>query len=136
MTFVDSNVLIDILSHDPTWSDWSYRMLVRRSAGGPLLINDVVYAEISVHVGSEAELESIIDDLEVTMLRIPKPALFVAGKAYLKYRRAGGIRTGVLPDFFIGAHAQVTGLAILTRDARRYRTYFPEVEVIAPESRR
>ena len=70
------------------------------------------------------------------MLRIPKPALFVAGKAYLKYRRAGGIRTGVLPDFFIGAHAQVTGLAILTRDARRYRTYFPEVEVIAPKSRR
>lgn len=133
MTLVDSNVLIDILSHDRTWSEWSFRMLVHRAAGGPLLINEVIYAEISVHVATEAELEAIIDDLEVAMVRIPRPALFIAGKAYLKYRRAGGIRTGVLPDFFIGAHAQVTGLPILTRDARRYHAYFPEVEVIAPE---
>ena len=135
MTFVDSNVLIDILSHDPTWSDWSFRTLVRCSGSGPVLISEVIYAEISVYVGSEAELESIIDDLEVTMVRIPKPALFSAGKAYLKYRRAGGIRTGVLPDFFIGAHAQVTGLPILTRDPRRYRAYFPDVELIAPHAR-
>jgi len=134
MTFVDSNVLIDILSHDPTWSDWSFRTLVRCSGSGPVLISEVIYAEISVYVGSEAELESIIDDLEVTMVRIPKPALFSAGKAYLKYRRAGGIRTGVLPDFFIGAHAQVLGLPILTRDPRRYRAYFPDVEVIAPDA--
>ena len=134
MTLVDSNVLLDILSHDPTWSDWSFRMLSRRSASGPLLINETIYAEISVHIKSQAELDAIVDDLDVTMLRIPKSALFVAGKAYLKYRQAGGIRTGVLPDFFIGAHAQVTGLPILTRDARRYRAYFPEVEVIAPEA--
>jgi predicted nucleic acid-binding protein len=133
MTFVDSNVLIDILSHDPAWSEWSFRMLSRCSASGPLLINETVYAEISVHIKSQAELDAIIDDLDVTMLRIPKPALFVAGKAYLNYRQAGGIRTGVLPDFFIGAHAQVTGLPILTRDARRYRSYFPDVDVIAPD---
>jgi predicted nucleic acid-binding protein len=134
MTFVDSNVLLDILSRDPTWSEWSFWMLSQRSASGPLLINEVIYAEISVHVGSEAELDVIVDDLEVTMVRIPKPALFSAGKAYLKYRRAGGIRTGVLPDFFIGAHAQVLGLPILTRDPRRYGAYFPEeVLLIAPQ---
>ena len=133
MTFVDSNVLIDILSRDPKWSDWSYRTLARRSGSGPLLINEVIYAEISIDVASRAEMDSIVESLEVTMARIPKEALFVAGKAYLKYRRAGGIRTGVLPDFFIGAHAQVTGVPVLTRDPRRYRAYFPKVELIAPE---
>jgi predicted nucleic acid-binding protein len=134
MTLVDSNVLIDILSRDPTWSEWSFRMLSRASANGPLLINETIYAEISVRIETQVELDAIIDDLNVTMLRIPKAALFMAGKAFRKYREAGGIRTGVLPDFFIGAHAQVTGLPILTRDARRYCAYFPKVEVIAPDA--
>ena len=134
MTLVDSNVLLDILSRDPTWSDWSFRMLSRSSAKGPLLINETIYAEVSVHIKTQTELDAIVDDLDLTMLRIAKPALFAAGKAYLKYRQAGGIRTGVLPDFFIGAHALVAGLPILTRDAHCYRTYFPEVEVIAPDA--
>jgi predicted nucleic acid-binding protein len=134
MTLVDSNVLIDILSHDPVWSDWSFRTLSRRSRAGPMVINEIVYAEISVRIESLPELEAIVDDLGVTLHRIPEPALFAAGKAYRRYREAGGIRTGVLPDFFIGAHAQVMGLPILTRDARRYRAYFPEVDLIAPEA--
>ena len=134
MTLVDSNVLLDVLSHDPIWSDWSSRMLAGFSAAGGLLINETIYAESSVRMESHAEFEAFIDDLMIRMVRTPRPALFLAGKAYLKYRQAGGTRTGVLPDFFIGAHAEVTGLAVLTRDPRRYRAYFPEVEVIAPEA--
>jgi predicted nucleic acid-binding protein len=134
MTLVDTNVLIDVLTHDPTWLDWSVEQMDRQAAHGPLIINEIIYAELSVGFSSEKAVADALDELAVEFLRTPIPALFLAGKVYLRYRQAGGIRTGVLPDFFIGAHAQVTGLPILTRDARRYRAYFPEVEVIAPEA--
>ena len=132
MTLVDTNVLIDILSADPTWSAWSLGQLLRRSTEGALLINEVIYAELSTRIETEAELDSIISDLSVELERTPKHALFLAGKAFKQYRAAGGTRTGVLPDFFIGAHAEVAGLTILTRDARRYAQYFPDVKVVAP----
>ncbi len=132
MTLVDTNVLIDILSADPTWSAWSLGQLLRRSNEGALLINEVIYAEMSTRIETETELDDIIADLSVALERTPKHALFLAGKAFKQYRAAGGTRTGVLPDFFIGAHAEVGGLTILTRDARRYAQYFPDVKLVAP----
>jgi predicted nucleic acid-binding protein len=136
MTIVDTNVLVDVLSEDPAWLDWSAEQLDRRQAAqGPIIVNEVIYAERSIGLADEAAVENALAELDVAFHRTPVPALFVAGKAYLRYRKAGGSRTGVLPDFFIGAHAQIMGLPILTRDPRPYRTYFPEVEVIAPELR-
>ena len=134
MTIADTNVLVDVLTEDPAWLDWSAEQLDRQAAHGPIIVNEVIYAELSIGLADEAAVEDALAELDVTFHRTPVPALFLAGKAYLRYRRAGGIRTGVLPDFFIGAHAQVTGLPILTRDPRPYCTYFPEVEVIAPEA--
>jgi predicted nucleic acid-binding protein len=132
VTLVDTNVLIDILSDDPNWRPWSRDRLKERSALGPLLINEVVYAELSLRFAAEELLDDAILDLNVVLERSPKSALFLAGKAFEQYRRAGGARTGVLPDLFIGAHALALQLPILTRDVRRYRTYFPTVKLIAP----
>ena len=132
MTLVDTNVLIDVLSDDPNWRDWSQDRLEECSDEGPLLINEVVYAELSSRFAAEEQLDEAISELNVVLERSPKSALFLAGQAFERYRRAGGTRTGVLPDLFIGAHAQVGRLPILTRDVRRYRTYFPAVELIAP----
>ena len=132
MTLVDTNVLIDVLSDDPNWRSWSEDRLEERSDEGPLLINEVVYAELSLHFASEEELDAAIREFNVVLERSPKSALFLAGRAFEQYRRGGGMRTGVLPDLFIGAHAQVGRLPILTRDIRRYRAYFPVVELIAP----
>jgi predicted nucleic acid-binding protein len=134
MTLVDTNVLLDILTDDPAWLDWSAEHLDRQAAQGAIIVNEAVYAELSVGFASEEGVADALDELAVAFHRTPIPALFLAGKAFLRYRRAGGIRTGVLPDFFIGAHAQATGLPILTRDPRRYRAYFPDVEVIAPDA--
>jgi len=132
LTLIDTNVLIDILLSDANWRAWSAQMLDQRSAHGRLLISDVVYAELSSRFVSERQLDSAMASLDVAHRRIPKSALFIAGQAFQRYRRAGGTRSSVLADFFIGAHAQVEGLPILTRDTRRYRTYFPDVELIAP----
>jgi predicted nucleic acid-binding protein len=132
VTLVDTDVLIDILSNDPNWRAWSQRLLENRGSEGPLLINDIVYAELSARFTSEEQLDAEISELNVVLQRLPKPALFLAGQAYERYRRAGGTRTGVLPDFFIGAHAQIARWPLLTRDVRRYRTYFPDVELIMP----
>ena len=133
MTLVDSNVLLDVITEDPKWLNWSIEALDRRAAVGPLYVNDVVYAELAVKNDSEANLDESLRILRVALSPIPKSALFLAGKIFGRYRSAGGIRTGVFPDFFIGAHAQVAGLPILTRDVGRFRTYFPEVELIAPD---
>jgi len=133
VTLIDTNVLIDILSDDPNWRVWSVDRLNERTEHGPLLINDVVYAELSSRYSTEELLEEKILRLNVRLERIPKHALFLAGHAFERYRRTGGTRTGVLPDFFIGAHAEVAQLPILTRDVGRYRTYFPNVTLIAPE---
>jgi predicted nucleic acid-binding protein len=133
MTLVDSNVLLDVITEDPKWLNWSIEALDRRAAVGPLYVNDVVYAELAVKNDSEAGLDESLRILRVAPNPIPKSALFLAGKIFGRYRSAGGIRTSNLPDFFIGAHAQVAGLPILTRDVGRFRTYFPELELIAPD---
>jgi predicted nucleic acid-binding protein len=132
VTLVDTNVLIDVLSDDPTWRIWSEERLDERSDEGALLINEVVYAELSSRFAAEDQLDDAIRILNVVLERSPKAALFLAGQAFDRYRRAGGMRAGVLPDLFIGAHAQVARLPILTRDVRRYRAYFPAVELITP----
>jgi predicted nucleic acid-binding protein len=133
MTLVDTNILLDVLSSDPRWSNWSLHHLARRAALGPVFVNEIVYAEMSARMESQPQVEQALADLNVDFDRVPMRALFLAGKSYSRYRASGGIRTGVLPDFFIGAHAQVLGCPILTRDVRRYRTHFPDIELMTPE---
>lgn len=133
MTLVDSSVLIDILVDDPNWFDWSLAELEAAALRGPLLINDIVYAETSTRYAAIEDFEAALVVANMTVVPTPRMALFLAGKAFTRYRRAGGIRTGVLPHFFIGAHAAVAKLPLLTRDARRYRNYFPTVTIIAPK---
>jgi predicted nucleic acid-binding protein len=133
MTLVDSNVLLDVATRTPDWWQWSLRQLDLAAMNGPVVINDVIYSEISSRYPSVDVVDSVIRDVGVDLVPMPRAALFLAGKAYLRYRAAGGVRTGVLSDFFIGAHAQVDRLPLLTRDIRRYRSYFPTVELIAPE---
>lgn len=133
MTLVDTNVLVDILTGQPIWRAWSVEMMNRQSAAGTLLITDVVYAELSPLFATAELLDAAIAGLDVSLKRIPPLALFMAGRAFEQYRRKGGPRATLLADFFIGAHAMVERLPILTRDTRRYRTYFPEVDLIAPE---
>ena len=133
MILVDTNILIDIATEDPNWAFWSLAQLEAASIEGPMLINDVVYAELSVRYARIEELDSFLLQAEVEMAPIPKPALFLAGKVFSRYRKAGGTRTGVVPDFFIGAHAAVARMPLLTRDVGRYRTYFPALELIAPD---
>lgn len=134
MTLVDSNIVIDVLTRNPGWSSWSIEALDTCTLRGPLYVNETVYAEVAVKAEHKVELDFALKEMGLTLVRTPEEALFLAGKAFGKYRRSGGIRTGVLPDFFIGAHAQVAGLPLLTRDIRRYQTYFPHVELIAPEA--
>ncbi|MGO4568712.1 type II toxin-antitoxin system VapC family toxin [Rhizobium sp. 2YAF20] len=132
MTLVDTNVLLDLATNDPVWADWSIEQLERAGLAGPLLINDVVYAELAVRYERIEELDAFIDEAALVISPVPQAALFLAGKVFMQYRRAGGSRTGVLPDFFIGALAAVQQLPLLTRDVSRYRTYFPTVELISP----
>jgi predicted nucleic acid-binding protein len=134
-TLVDTNVLLDLVGADPVWSEWSEQQLEAAALRGPLLINPVVYAELSVRFARIEELDAVIEDGGFVLEEIPKPALFLAAKAFVRYRGAGGTRTGVLPDFFIGAHAAVAGLPLLTRDAGRFAGYFPTVRLISPEFR-
>lgn len=130
---VDSNVIIDIASDDPQWFEWSAGCL-RRLKRSRLLINPLILAEVSVLAENTEEAEALENRLGLHRAQLPWGAAFLAGQAFLRYRRAGGNKTAPLPDFYIGAHAQVAGLTLLTRDARRYRDYFPEVRVIAPDS--
>ena len=130
---VDSNVILDVLCDDPTWAHWSREQLRVQSLVHPLAINAVIYSEISIAFDSVSKLERTIDELGLRMLEIPRPALFLAGKAFVQYRRRGGTKQSILADFFVGAHAAVVDLAVLTRDGQRYRSYFPTVEVISPD---
>jgi predicted nucleic acid-binding protein len=132
LILVDTNVLIDIAQDDPVWADWSVSQLRAASLIGPLVINDVIYAELSVDYDDQSRLDDFVARAGLRRQRIPDQALFLAGKAFLRYRGAGGTRPNVLADFFIGAHAAVTGMPLLTRDVRRYRSYFPTVALIAP----
>jgi predicted nucleic acid-binding protein len=125
LTLIDTNILIDIWLNDARWQSWSAQMLDQRSTQGPVLISDVIYAELSSRFESESNLDGAIAALNVQHRRIPKSALFLVGQVFRRYRRAGGPHHNILADFFIGAHAQVEGFPILTRDTRRYRTYFP-----------
>ena len=132
MTLVDTNIIADILSSGSEWQAWSIDRLDECRRGGPVSTNEIVFAELSARLNSEADVQRVLDSLGIAFERIPPAALFAAGQAFRKYRAAGGSRSSVLPDFFIGAHARVTGAQILTRDARPYRTYFPDVKLIVP----
>ena len=132
MLLVDSNVLIDVLEDDPQWADWSARQLHTQSLVHQLAINGIIYAELSLTFARVEDLDHAIDDLGLVVLDIPRPAYFLAGKAFVRYRRSGGNRTNVLPDFLIGAHAAITHVPLLTRDLRRYKSYFPGLELISP----
>ncbi len=132
MTLVDTNVLLDLVTDDPQFADWSIAQLEAASLVGPLLINDVIYAELSVRYESKEQLDAFISGVGLKREPIPDAALFLAAKVFRKYRKAGGTRSGVLPDFFIGAHAAVRAVPLLTRDQGRYRSYYPTVELIAP----
>ncbi|AZV18471.1 MULTISPECIES: type II toxin-antitoxin system VapC family toxin [Mesorhizobium] len=134
MTFVDTNVLLDLVTDDPNWAGWSIAQLEAASLDGPLLINDAVYAELAVRYIRIEDLEAFLDAAGLEMAPMPRAALFLAGKVFTQYRRSGGSRTGVLPDFFIGAHAAVTKLPLLTRDVGRYQTYFPSLRLITPDA--
>lgn len=132
MTLVDTNVLLDLVTDDVDWAAWSLARLEEAALAGPICINDVVYAETSIRYDRIEDLDAMLDEAMIEIAPTPRAALFLAGKAYLQYRAARGTRSGVLPDFFIGAHAAVVGWPLLTRDARRYRSYFPKVMLIAP----
>lgn len=132
MLLVDTNVLIDVLEDDPEWSDWSIAQLRAQSKVHPLTINPIIYAELSLAFTKVEALDKAIENLGVTISELPRPALFLAGKAFVQYRRQGGKANNVLADFFIGAHAAVLGCPLLTRDARRHQTYFPSVKLISP----
>jgi len=134
VTLVDSNILLDIFNKTPNWWEWALIQLEEAALHGPLLINDTIYAESSVRFQSIDEFDAALAVAGLIVASMPRKSLFLAGEAFARYRAAGGTRTGVLPDFFIGAHAEFEGLPLLTRDAQRYRHYFPSVILIAPES--
>jgi predicted nucleic acid-binding protein len=132
---VDSNILLDVATNDPNWGGWSSRALAEVAEHTALIINPIIYAEVSI---GYATIEALDVGLPASLYQrepLPWDAAFLAGKSFLLYRRRGGARTSPLPDFYIGAHAAIGGLALLTRDATRYRTYFPTVEILAPTKR-
>jgi predicted nucleic acid-binding protein len=130
---VDSNIILDIILDDPNWAGWAESVLADVSQNSRLYINQIVYSEISIAFEKIEELESALRNGGFQMLEIPKEALFLAGKAYLHYRRVKGTNRSPLPDFYIGAQAAVLGMDLITRDEGRYRTYFPTVKILCPE---
>lgn len=130
--FVDSNIALDVFLNDPKWADWSESILDQYDQLGPLYINAIVYSEISIGFKRIEDLESAIAKAGLQMLEIPKEALFLAGKAYLKYKKRKGMKRTPLPDFYIGAQAAVQDLVLITRDVSRYRSYFPTVKLVCP----
>ena len=129
---VDTNVLIDYFDQDSEWNDWSASMLSESTRTGQLVINPVIYAEVCVGFETIEEVEEALPRDYFLRLHLPWEASFLAARAFEHYRRRGGLKRSPLPDFFIGAHAAVAGMTLLTRDARRYRTYFPKLRIIAP----
>jgi predicted nucleic acid-binding protein len=132
-TLVDSNVLLDVMTRDHAWLGWSRSTLELAAESGPLYINPVIYAEVSVRFSSVEELDMKLPPQDFRRAQLPWAAAFLAGKAFVDYRRRGGTRSSPLPDFFIGAHAAVADLALLTRDPSRYHTYFPTLRLLAPD---
>lgn len=133
MILVDTNVLFDLATDDSEWFDWSRDAMQTLASDDTLIINAVIYAELSARYASEDSVDEFIGITGLELLDIPRRAAFLAAKVFGMYRAAGGTRTGVLSDFFIGAHAAALEIPILTRDTRRYRTYFPTVRLIAPQ---
>lgn len=129
----DSNVLIDIFERDEHWAEWSYKTLQAALSDCPVYINPLIYAEISVRFTTDQELDDLLSGMFIDKENLPWDAAFGAGKAYLDYKRQGGNRRSPLPDFYIGAHAQVSGRTLITRDAARYKKYFPKIKLIAPD---
>ncbi|MCZ6794062.1 MAG: type II toxin-antitoxin system VapC family toxin [Planctomycetota bacterium] len=129
---VDSNVILDVATEDAVWLKWSSETLSYWTEQEPLVINPVIYAEVSIGFDRVEDLDSAAPDEFFRRDPIPWEAAFLAGKCFLAYRRRGGIKRSPLPDFFIGAHAAVTGMRLLTRDAQRYKTYFPRLALITP----
>jgi predicted nucleic acid-binding protein len=132
LILVDTNVLLDLVTGDPQWAEWSRQQLEFAAARDEIAINDIIYAELSVRYGTIEALDRMLRKAEVVSAVIPRAALFLAGKAFQRYRFAGGVKAGVLPDFFIGAHAVIADSMLITRDTARYRTYFPGIMLIAP----
>ena len=128
---VDSNVVLDVVTDDSLWADWSDEAITRHQAGG-LIVNSIVYSELCAGAASPVEVDELLESLKLGFQEIPRDGLYLAAKAFLQYRRQGGTKTSTLPDFFIGGHAQAVGIPILTRDTARYQTYFPKVELISP----
>jgi predicted nucleic acid-binding protein len=128
----DTNILLDVATNDPTWSDWSERQLEAACLQNRLIINPIIYAALSIGFARIEDVDAMLATTGIELAQIPAPALFLAGKVFQRYRSRGGGKTGVLPDFFIGAHAAVLKIALLTRDVARYRTYFPTLTLIAP----
>lgn len=131
-TLVDTNILLDLVTNDEKWGEWSVAQLEAAAAKGTLFVNKVIFAELSIRFESAKSVLAMLEGMKIDFADIPHDALFLAGKAYSQYRKAGGMRQGVLPDFFIGAHAQVVGTPLLTRDTGRFSTYFPSVPLITP----
>lgn len=132
-TLVDTNVLLDVLTEDPAWQTWSSTALASAFETGTVFVNPLIYAEVSIRFSRIEELDAALPATEFVRAPLPWDAAFLAGKAHLGYRRSGGSKTSTLPDFFIGAHAAVADLTLLTRDAGRYRTYFPTIRLITPD---
>lgn len=132
MVLIDTNVLLDVVTDHPQWAVWSQAQLEAMALRGPLAINAVIYAELSIGFRRIEEVEAVVSKTQLTIEEIPREALFLAGKAFQRYKARGGTRTGVLPDFFIGAHAAVLAIPLLTRDTRRYADYFPKLELLGP----
>jgi len=132
---VDSNVLLDIATNDPVWGDWSAQALNEVAEHSNLIINPIIYAEVSIGYATIEALDAALPAVLYQREPLPWDAGFLAGKSFLQYRRQGGLRTSPLPDFYIGAHAAIARLALLTRDTARYRGYFPKVGILAPAGR-
>jgi len=132
VVLVDSNVILDVATADPAWGGWAGETLAGIADAATLAINPLIYAEVSVGYRRIEDLEEAVPERLFRREPLPYEAAFLAGKAFLAYRRRGGVRASPLPDFYIGAHAAVMGYRLLTRDATRYRTYFPTLQIIAP----
>ena len=130
---VDSCVLLDLFTNDPNWADWSENILERYNQTNTLYINSIIYTEVSIGFNNIEEVERPLAELGVKVLEIPREALFLTGKVFLKYRRNKGTKTAPLPDFFIGSHAAVSQFGLITRDRAKYKTYFPQIKLIHPE---
>ncbi len=133
MVLVDANVLIDIFTNDKAWADWSEQALADAATSDNIAINPIIYAEISIAFKTVEPLDNALQQLGINLVELPYPAAFIAGKAFIQYRQKGGLKRSPLPDFYIGAHAQFESLLLLTHDTKRYRTYFPKVNLIAPD---